>query len=200
MSFPAKCPGEIGVTVIAPAFAKQVPGEGHLLFGWAPVPVGIDDGLFLVIPVSGVVLSLEVLELPEVAVNHDAWLPELHVLVDVSGVSSTTFHLEGDDSMNVDLSVASLGGDPMRRVLATDQSLKDWTFGLETLTNACYVSCPSTFGATHGVRGPDVSSVLAPPVPGHMVWVLLARVNLVTTLHVTKSVVAHATPDPSAVI
>jgi len=227
MSFPAEGPGEIGVTMLTPAFttlapmvlavsgtvtitvgldafvvkgAKQVPLESHFLFGWTPVPVGINDGSLLMIPVIGIVLRRKVLKLPEVAVNHDAWLPELHVLVDVSGVSSTTFHLEGDDSMNVDLSVASLGGDPMRRVLATDQSLKDWTFGLETLTNASYVSCPSTFGATHGVRGPDVSSVLAPPVPGHMVWVLLARVYLVTTLHVTKSVVAHATPDPCAVI
>merc|ERR1719369_2308502 len=133
MSFPTEGPGEIGVAVIAPAFAslapmvlavsvtvtvglnrfvvegaKQVPGESHLLFGWAPVPAGINNGLFLVVPVSGVVLSLEVLELPEVAVNHDAGFPELDVLVDVSGVSATAFHFKGDDSVDVDLSIASL--------------------------------------------------------------------------------------------
>jgi len=227
MSFPAKCPGEIGVTVIAPAFAslapmvlavsgtvtitvgldafvvkgaKQVPLESHFLFGWAPVPVGINDGSLLMIPVIGIVLRRKVLKLPEVAVNHDAWLPELDVLVDVSGVSSTTFHLEGDDSVDIDLSVASLGGDPMRRVLANDLTLHDGAFGLEVIGDASDVSRPCSLGAADGVGGPDVGSILTPPVPGHMVWVLLARVHLVTTLHVAETVVGHAAPDPAAVI
>jgi len=196
--------GTVAVTVGLDAFVvertEQVPGESHLVLGWAPVPVGINDGLFLVIPMSGVVLGLEVLELPEVAVDFDAWLPELDVLVDVGGVSAATFQFEGDQSVDIDLSIASLGGDPVRWVLAADQSFQDWAFGLEPLTDASNVTRPSAFGATDGVGGPDVSSIFASPVTGHVVWVLLARVLNMTTLHVSKTVVGHATPDPRAVI
>merc|ERR1712142_296028 len=130
MSFPGEGPVEIGQTVLAPAFAalapmvlavsrtvgldgfvaevtEQMPGEGHFLFGWSVVPVGVNDGHFLVVPVVGVVLSGEVVNLPEVAVDGDAWFPELHVLVDVGGVGGTTVDLEGDDAVDIDLSVAS---------------------------------------------------------------------------------------------
>jgi len=227
MSFPSEGPGEVGVTVIAPAAAglapmvlavsgtvtvtvgrdgfvvegaEQVPVESHFLFGRPIVPVGIDDGSFLVIPVIGIILGGEVFELPEVTVDGDAGFPELDVLVDVGGVSAAAFHLEGDDSVDIDLSVASLGGDPMRRVLAIDLTLHDGAFGLEVIGDASDVSRPRSLGAADGVGGPDVGSILTPPVPGHMVWVLLARVHLVTTLHVAETVVGHAAPDPAAVV
>merc|ERR1712142_334157 len=120
MSFPGEGPVEIGQTVLAPAFAalapmvltvsrtvtvgldgfvaevtEQMPGEGHLLFGGSVVPVGVNDGHLLVVPMVGIILSGEVVNLPKVAVDGDAWFPELHVLVDVGGVGGTTVDLEG---------------------------------------------------------------------------------------------------------
>jgi len=226
MSFPCEGVVEIGQSVLAPAQAafapmvltvsgteavtvgfdgfvaegtEQMPGEVDLLFAGSPVPVGIEDGFFFVVPVIGIVLSLKILQLPEVAVKQDAWRPELEVLVDVGGVSATTFHLKSDDTVDIDLSVASLRCHPVRRVLTANQSLHDGSFGLESFTDAGNVSRPSSFGAADGVRGPDVSSILASPVPGHMVWVLLARVLLVATLNKTETIMGHAAPDPGAV-
>jgi len=227
MSLPGEGPVEVGESVLSPAFAalapmvlavsgavtvtvgvngfvaevtEQVPGEGHFLFGWAPVPVGVNDGLLFVVPVSWVVLSLEVLELPEVAVDGDAWFPEFHVLVDVGGVGAATFHLQGDQTVHIDLSVASLGGHPVGWVLADNLALQDGAFGLEVLADAGDVSGPSSFGTRDGVGGPDVGSILAVPMTSHVVRVLLAWVHLVTTLHESESIVAEATPDPRAVV
>jgi len=116
--------GTVTVTVGFDAFVvertEQVPGESHFILAWAPVPVGIDDGLFFVIPMGGMVFSLEVFEFPKVAGDFNAGLPELEIFVDVSGVSAATFQFEGDQSVDVNLSIASLRGDPMRRVLAAD--------------------------------------------------------------------------------
>jgi len=227
MSLPGEGPVEVGESVLAPAFAalapvvlavsgavtvtigingfvaevtEQVPGEGHFLFGWAPVPVGVNDGLFLVVPVSWVVFSLKVLELPEVAIDGDAWFPEFHVLVDVGGVGAATFHLQGDQAVDIDLSVASLGGHPMGWVLADDLALHDGAFGLEVLADAGDISGPSSLGTRDGVGRPDVGAVLTIPMASHVVRVLLAWVHLVATLHESESVVAEATPDPGAVV
>jgi len=190
----------IGVNAFVTEVTEQVPGEGHFLFGWAPVPVGVNDGLLLVVPVSWVVLSLKVLELPEVAVDGDAWFPEFHVLVDVGGVGAATFHLQGDQAVDIDLFVASLGGHPVGWVLADDLALHDWAFGLEVLADAGDVTGPSSLGTRHGVGRPDVGAVLTVPMTSHVVRVLLARVHLVTTLHESESVVAEATPNPRAVV
>ena len=88
------------------------------------------------------------------AVNGDAGLVELHVLVDVSGVSATALDLEGNGTPDIDLFVASLGGDPVRRVLTADQTLADGAFGLEVLSNDVHISGPSALGtaASKGVR------------------------------------------------
>jgi len=190
----------IGVNAFVTEVTEQVPGEGHFLFGWAPVPVGVNDGLLLVVPVSWVVLSLKVLELPEVAVDGDAWFPEFHVLVDVGGVGAATFHLQGDQAVDIDLFVASLGGHPVGWVLADDLALHDGAFGLEVLADAGDVTGPSSLGTRHGVGRPDVGAVLTVPMTSHVVRVLLARVHLVTTLHESESVVAEATPNPRAVV
>merc|ERR1712142_355833 len=143
MTLPGKSPVEIGQAVFSPALStfapmvlavtsaitvtvgidafvadgsEQMPGKGHLLSsGSTPVPVGVADGLLLVVPVGGIVLSLKVVDLPEVTVDSHTWLPELDVLVDVGGVSSTAFDFQGDDAMDINLSVASLGGNPVGR-------------------------------------------------------------------------------------
>jgi len=223
MSFPGEGPVEIGQTVLAPALAslapvvlavtgtvtvavggdllvaevtEQVPVEGHLLFGWAVVPVGVNNGLLLVVPVVGVVLGLKVVHLPEVAVDGDAWFPELHVLVDVGGVGGTTVDLEGDDAVDIDLSVASLGGHPVGWELADDLALADGALGLEVLGDASNVTSPGSLGTRDGVRGPDVGTVLTIPVTGHVEGVLLTWVHFVTTLHVSEAIVSHAGPDP----
>merc|ERR1719419_1769796 len=183
MSFPGEGPGEIGEAVLAKTLAAlapvvlavavtiaitvggdglvvdgaaQVPGESRLVGDIAPSPVRINDGGLLVVPVVGVVFGLEVLKLPVVAVNGDAGLPELHVLVDVSGVGAAAFDLEGDDTPDIDLLVGSLGGHPVGGVLAADQTLVDGSFGLEVLGNDIDVAGPSTLGAGDVVRGPDV--------------------------------------------
>merc|ERR1719320_2429264 len=76
MAFPGEGPVEVRESGLSPAFAalapmvlavsgavtvtvgingfvaevtKQVPGEGHFLFGWAPVPVGVNDSLFKIL-------------------------------------------------------------------------------------------------------------------------------------------------------
>merc|ERR1712168_173466 len=103
MSLPGKGPIEIGQAVFSPALStfapmvlavtgginafvadgsEQMPGKGHLLSsGCTPAPVGVADGLLLVVPVGGIVLSLKVVDLPEVTVDSHTWLPELDVLV-----------------------------------------------------------------------------------------------------------------------
>ena len=86
--------------------------------------------------------------LPEVAIDGDARFPELHVLVDVGGVSGTTLDFEGDQSVDINLSVTPLGGNPMGWVLADDLSLQDGAFGLEVLADAGDVSCPSALSTT----------------------------------------------------
>merc|ERR1712002_770141 len=115
VTFPGKSPGKIGKTVLAESLAAlapvvlavavtvaitvggdglvvdgatDVPGESRFFSNFAPGPVGVDNGSLLVVPVVGIVLGLEVLKLPEMAVDGDAGLPELHVLVDVSGVGA----------------------------------------------------------------------------------------------------------------
>jgi len=227
MSLPGEGPVEVGESVLSPAFAalapvvlaisgavtvtigvntfvaevtEQVPGEGHFLFGLAPVPVGVHDGLLLMVPVSWVILSLKVLEFPKVAVDGDAWFPEFHVLVDVGGVGAATFHLHGDQAVDIDFSVASLGGHPMGWVLADDLALHNGAFGLEVLADAGDISVPCSLGTRDGVGRPDVGAVLTVPMTSHVVRVLLAWVHLVTTLHESESVVAEATPDPGAVV
>merc|ERR1712002_475566 len=122
MFFPGEGPGEIGETVLSESLAAlapvvlavavtiaitvggdglvvdgaaDVPGESPLVSDIAPGPVGVNDGSLLVVPVVGVVFSLEVLKLPVVAVDGDAGLPELHVLMDVGGVGAAAFDLEG---------------------------------------------------------------------------------------------------------
>jgi len=226
MSFPGEGPVEVRESVLSPAFAalapmvlavsgavtvtvgvngfvaevtEQMPGEGHFLFGWTPVPVGINNGLLFVVPVVGIVFGLKVLKFPEVAVDGDAWLPELDVLMDVGGVSATTLNHKSDQSVNIDLSVASLSGHPVGWVLATDQSLEDGSLGLEVLADARNVTGPGSLSTRDGVRRPDVGAILTIPMTSHVVRVLLARVDLVTTLHVAKAIVGHATPDPGAV-
>jgi len=227
MSFPGESPVEVRISVLSPAFAafapmvlavsrtvtvtiglngsvaevtEQVPRESHFLFGWAPVPVGVDDGLFLVVPMSWVVLGLEILQLPEVAVNGNAWLPEFNVLMDMGGVSCTTFHFQSDQSMDIDLSVASLSGHPVGWVLAIDLALQDGAFGLEVLGHASDISGPCSLSARDGVGRPNVSAILTIPMTGHVEGVLFARVHLVTTLHESKAIMSQATPDPGAVV
>merc|ERR1711942_268585 len=107
----------------------QVPGESRLVSDIAPSPVGVNHSGFLVVPVVGVVLGSEVLQLPVVAVDFDTGLVEFHVLVDVSSVSTTTLHFESDSAPNIDLSVTSLGSDPVRGVLAADETLHDGPSG-----------------------------------------------------------------------
>ena len=82
------------------------------------------------------------------AVDGDAWFPELHVLVDVGGVGAATFHLHGDQAVDIDFSVASLGGHPMGWVLADDLALHNGAFGLEVLADAGDISGPSSLGTT----------------------------------------------------
>ena len=82
------------------------------------------------------------------AIDGDAWFPELYVFVDVGGVIGTTLDFESDQSVDINLSVTSLGGNPMRWVLADDFSLQDGAFGLEVLADAGDVSCPSALSTT----------------------------------------------------
>ena len=86
---------------------------------------------------------------PEVAVDGDAWLPELDVLMDVGGVSATPLNHKSDQSVNIDLSVASLSGHPVGWVLATDQSLEDGSLGLEVLADARNVTGPGSLSTTN---------------------------------------------------
>merc|ERR1712168_1220942 len=228
MSLPGEGPIEIGQAVFSPALStfapmvlavtsaivvtvgidafvadgsEQMPGKGHLLSsGRTPVPVGVADGLLLVVPVGGIVLSLKVVDLPEVTVDSHTWLRELDVLVDVGGVSSTAFDFQGDDAVDISFSVASLGGNPMGRPLSTNVSSKNGTPGDKVLSNARNVTRPSTLGTGNGVGRPDVRSVLTVPMPGHMEGVLLSWVLLMTTLEPSETVVAQASPNPGAVI
>merc|ERR1719187_1533455 len=116
MSLPDKSPVEIGQAVFSPALSTFAPVV-LAVSSAITVTVGIDafvaDGLLLVVPVGWEVLGLKVVDLPEVTVDSHTWLPELDVLVDVGSVSSTAFDFQGDDAMDINLSVASLGGNPM---------------------------------------------------------------------------------------
>ena len=82
------------------------------------------------------------------ASDFDAWYPEFDVFVDVGGVSGTTLDFEGNQSMDIDLSVTPLCGNPVGWVLADDFSLQDGAFGLEVLADAGDVSCPSALSTT----------------------------------------------------
>merc|ERR1712198_153952 len=225
MSFPGKGPGQVGETMLAESLATiapvvltvavavaisgdglvvdgtaQVPGESRLLGDIAKGPVWINNSSLLVVPVVGVVLSFEVLQLPVVAVDFDAGLVKLHVLVNVSGVRATTLHFKGDGAPHIDFFVTSLGGDPVRGVLAPDEALHDGAFGLEVLSNDINNPRPGTLGAGDMVRRPDVRSVLASPVTGHVERILFSGVLFVATLDVAESVVAETSPDPRAVV
>ena len=81
------------------------------------------------------------------AVDLDAGFPELHVLVDVSGVGATALDHEGDNAPDIDLFVASLGGHPVGGVLTADQTLADGALGLEVLGNDIDIAGPGTLGA-----------------------------------------------------
>ena len=86
--------------------------------------------------------------LPKVAVDGDTWFPELHVLVDVGGVGGTTVDLEGDDAVDIDLSVASLSGHPVGWELTDDLALADGALGLEVLGDASNVTSPGSLSTT----------------------------------------------------
>merc|ERR1712198_5074 len=160
MSFPGKGPGQVGETTLAKSLATtapvvltvamtvtisrdglvvdgttQVPGESRLLSDIAKSPVRINNSSLLVVPVVVVILSFEVLQLPVVAVDLDAGLVKLHVLMNIGGVRATTLHFKGDGAPDIDFFVTSLGGDPVRGVLAADEALHDGAFGLEVLSN-----------------------------------------------------------------
>ena len=81
------------------------------------------------------------------AVDCDAGLVKLHVLVNVGGVGTTTLDFEGDGAPDIHLFVTSLGGDPVRGVLAADEALHDGAFGLEVLSNDIDIARPGTLGA-----------------------------------------------------
>ena len=85
---------------------------------------------------------------PEVAVDGDAWLPELDVLMDVGGVSATTLNHKSDQSVNIDLSVASLSGHPVGWELTDDLALADGALGLEVLGDASNVTSPGSLSTT----------------------------------------------------
>merc|ERR1712198_783782 len=178
----------------------QVPGESRLLGNFAEGPVRINNSNLLVVPVVGIVLSFEVLQQPVVAVDFDAGLVKLHVLVNVGGVLATTLHFKGDGAPDIDLFVTSLGGDPVRGVLAPDEALHDGAFGLKVLSNDIDIARPGTLGAGDMVRRPDVGSVLASPVTSHVESILFSGVLFVATLDVAESVVAETSPDPRAVV
>merc|ERR1712002_662127 len=226
VTLPGKGPGKIGETVLSESLAAlapvvlavavtvaitvggdglvvdgaaDVPGESRLFSNFAPGPVGVDNGSLLVVPVVGVVLGLQVLKLPEVAVDGDAGLVELHVLVDIGSVGATALDHQGDGAPDIDLLVASLGGHPVGGVLAPDQTLADGALLLEVLGHDIDVTGPGTLGTSDMVGGPDVGTILTSPVTSHMERVLVAGVFLVATLDVSEPIVAEATPDPRAV-
>ena len=82
------------------------------------------------------------------AVDGDAWFPELHVLVDVGGVRAAALDLESDEAVDIDLSVASLSGHPVGWELADDLALADGAHGLEVLADAGDVSGPGSLSTT----------------------------------------------------
>merc|ERR1719334_906898 len=205
VSFPGEGPGQVGETMLAESLATfapvvvtvaitissdglvvegtaHVPGESRLVGDIAPGPVGINNSSLLVVPVGGVVLSSEVLQLPVVAVDCDTGLVKLHVLMNVGGVRATTLDFKGDGAPDIDLFVTSLGGDPVRGVLAVDEALHDGAFRLEVLSNDIDIASPGTLGAGDMVRRPDVGSVLASPVTGHVERILFSGVLFVATL------------------
>merc|ERR1719374_302520 len=119
MSFPGEGPGQVWKTVLAESLATiapvvltvamtvaitisgdglvvegtaQVPGESRLLGDVTEGPVRINNSSLNMVPVVGIVLSFEVLQHPVVAVDFDAGLIKLHVLVNVGGVRATTLY------------------------------------------------------------------------------------------------------------
>ena len=82
------------------------------------------------------------------AVDGDAGLVELHVLMDMSSVRATALHHEGDNTPDINLFVTSLGGNPVRGVLAADQALHDGALRLEVLGHDIDITSPGTLGTT----------------------------------------------------
>jgi len=190
----------IGFNGLVVQGTEQMPVEVHSVLVLPEVPVAINDCRLFVPPVSWEILTLQNTEFPVVASDLDARFPELDVLVDVSSVSSTAIDLEGHQSVNVDLPVASGRREPVRGPLTNDLSLADRAGGLEVLGNALDVANPSALSAADLVRGPNVSAILAPPVPGHVVRVFLGRILDRSILDPAKSVVRESSPEPGAVV
>jgi len=127
--------------------SEQMPGEVDSILVESEIPVSIDDGRFLVPPMGGEIFSLHDSKFPIMTSYLNAGLPEFDVLVNMSGVRAAAFQFESDDSMDVDLSVAPGGGDPMRRVLAAHFALHDRAQRLELVRHKFDIASPSTFGA-----------------------------------------------------
>ena len=90
---------------------------------------------------------------PVVASDFDAWYPEFDVFVDVGGVSGTTINHQSNNTVHIDLSIASLSRDPVRGVLANNLALHDGAFGLEMISDAFDVTGPRALGTTVGKGG-----------------------------------------------
>ena len=86
--------------------------------------------------------------LPEVTVDLDTWLPELEVLMDMSSISSTSLNLKSDNSMDINLSVASLRSDPVGWVLSANVASKNSALRHKVLCDAGNVTGPSSFSST----------------------------------------------------
>merc|ERR1712135_108713 len=123
VTFPGKSPGKIGETVLAESLA-------------ALAPVVLAVAVTIAITVGG----------DGLAVDGDTGLVELHVLVDVGSVGATALDHQGDGAPDIDLLVASLGGHPVGRVLAADQTLADGTLGLVILGDNVDITGPGTLG------------------------------------------------------
>ena len=65
----------------------------------------------------------------------------------LKSILSTTLHFKGDGAPDINFFVTSLGGDPVRGVLAPDEALHDGALGLEVLSNDIDIASPGTLGA-----------------------------------------------------
>jgi len=123
VTFPGEGPVEVGESVVAKAFAtgtplvltvaptktvtvgsqlfvvqftEQMPREVNSVFVLGEIPVAVNNGGFLVPPVSWEILTIQNTEFPVVAGDFDAWFPEFDVLVDVGSVGAASFDLSRD--------------------------------------------------------------------------------------------------------
>jgi len=227
MSFPAKSPRQIWVSVFSEAFTaiaplmlavaiaiavaissnwfvvegtKQVPSEINSILVDSPVPVGVENGGFFVPPVRREIFSLHDFQFPIVPCDLDTRLPEFDILVDVSGVGAAAFQFESDQSVDVDFPVASGGGDPMRRKLADDLRLQDWAEWLETVGDALDVAHPCALCAFDLVGRPNVGAIFTSPMSAHVMSIFLTRIFNLTILGPSQSEVRESSPVPGAVV